>query len=609
VSDIPGELLANSDLVIRSEDVRFDVRSAKKAIKTVRYVATLLNEKAQEEAECVVLYDKNSTVQNLAATVYDHEGNEVKKLYGRDFEDRSLVSSVSVLDDNRMKYARLTHPHYPYTIDVQYEISYSGLMHYPVWAPQDAFRKSVVASTFMVHMPSEENLRYKEYNLQSTAEVTTGGDQRIYTWHSGPLKAILSEPYMPYLSEIVPVVRIAPNAFEYEKYNGRMDTWDALVAFQMMLNEGRQELPQATVQQVREMVQNAPSDLEKIRSVYRFVQSNTRYVSVQLGIGGWQPWDATFVDEHKYGDCKALTNYTMALLKSVGIPSIYTLVSAGKNRPDIDRDFSHLQFNHAILCVPNNGDTVWLECTSQDNPFGYTGRFTGDRDVLLCTESGAKIVHTPVYTLTDNRLEQHCDVSIDVRGNAAASYHAAFGGLQYDRLAGVSGQVLDKQKKYLYEMLDLPHFEISDFEIIDQKERLPEARLHVDLRLPRYAAVSGNRIFFQPNLLNKRTVRRTTDQERTYDLVLRFPYVDIDTVQFVLPDSFHFEFVPEAVYIKSVFGTYSAQFLVEQGKLLYVREVRMRQGVFPPEAYGEFLEFYNKTAEADQLKIVLVRST
>ena len=64
------------------------------------------------------------------------------------------------------------------------------------------------------------------------------------------------------------------------------------------------------------------------------------------------PFPATFVDEKKYGDCKALSNYMRALLKAVDIPSYYALIRAGENEEPADFDFPHNNFNHAILCVP-----------------------------------------------------------------------------------------------------------------------------------------------------------------------------------------------------------------------------------------------------------------
>ncbi len=55
------------------------------------------------------------------------------------------------------------------------------------------------------------------------------------------------------------------------------------------------------------------------------MQDKTRYISVQIGIGGWKPMLADDVNKLGYGDCKGLTNYTKALLEAVDVPSYYTL--------------------------------------------------------------------------------------------------------------------------------------------------------------------------------------------------------------------------------------------------------------------------------------------
>ena len=98
-----------------------------------------------------------------------------------------------------------------------------------------------------------------------------------------------------------------------------------------------------------------------------------RYVSIQLGIGGFKPSAAKFVDEKKYGDCKALTNYMKNLLSVVGIASYPALINAGYNKYPADTRFPSDPFNHVILCVPMEKDTVWLECTSNNAKAGFFG--------------------------------------------------------------------------------------------------------------------------------------------------------------------------------------------------------------------------------------------
>ena len=77
-----------------------------------------------------------------------------------------------------------------------------------------------------------------------------------------------------------------------------------------------------------------------------------RYVNIKLGIGGLKPLPATFVDQKKYGDCKALSNYMNALLKAVGIKSYYAIINAGANEEPATPSFPGDNFDHIILCVP-----------------------------------------------------------------------------------------------------------------------------------------------------------------------------------------------------------------------------------------------------------------
>ena len=58
---------------------------------------------------------------------------------------------------------------------------------------------------------------------------------------------------------------------------------------------------------------NETDPIEKAKIVYKYMQEKTRYISVQVGIGGFKPMLAKDVDRLGYGDCKALSNYTKAL--------------------------------------------------------------------------------------------------------------------------------------------------------------------------------------------------------------------------------------------------------------------------------------------------------
>jgi len=151
---------------------------------------------------------------------------------------------------------------------------------------------------------------------------------------------------------------------------GQLTSWQSYGKWQHDLNADVCTLSADRAAEIKKLTANLPGDKEKVKYLYEYLQHNVRYVNIKLGIGGLKPLSATFVDQKKYGDCKALSNYMVALLKSVNIPAYYAIVKAGDNEEPADPAFPADPFNHIIVCVPLKGDTTWLECTNNTQPFG-----------------------------------------------------------------------------------------------------------------------------------------------------------------------------------------------------------------------------------------------
>ena len=128
---------------------------------------------------------------------------------------------------------------------------------------------------------------------------------------------------------------------------------------------GTTDLPEETKIKIKNLVGNEKDPLKIAEIVYKYMQEKTRYVSIQEGIGGWKPMLAKDVDKLGYGDCKALTNYTRALLDAVGVVSYYTRLYGETDKKEIYADIVSFQSNHVILAIPDKSNYVWLECTNQ----------------------------------------------------------------------------------------------------------------------------------------------------------------------------------------------------------------------------------------------------
>lgn len=612
ISAISEELKKGVNSVYRVDKMTFRILSVSKATLTVHKVISILNANGKAEAREVVSYDKLSKVNSFKGVVYNAAGEQIQKLKSSEIYDQSAYDGFSLYSDNRLKAADLTQGTYPYTVEFEYEIEFKYLFQIPSYHLSADEKTSVERGQFQLIYPSTLKPRFNSIGIESSPSISAepGGVESM-VWNFENVLPVKLEPMGPHWSQVVPHIEVAPSQFSYEGYEGSMENWNEFGRWIQSLNKDRKELPEATKRKVQELTAGLTSTEEKIKVLYEYLQGRTRYVSIQLGIGGFQPFEASVVDETGYGDCKALSNYMVSLLEVANIKANYVLIMAGDNPAPFNPAFTRSQFNHAVVCVPVAKDTVWLECTSQTNPYGYMGRFTGNRKALAITEQGAAIVNTPVYDEVSNVQTRTAEVTLAADGNATALVQTIYTGLQYENsgLNFILGDQFDKQKEWVQNNTDIPNFDIKSFAMKNVKDKNPSAIVTLTLALSRNASVSGKRLFLTPNLMNRSTFIPEKVESRKTNVFRRMAYSDIDTIQYKVPDSVYPEFLPKPIHIESSFGSYDATFTLDESGLRYVRKMIMKRGEFPASSYGELLEFYKSVNKADQTKVVFLSKT
>ncbi|HVM88833.1 MAG TPA: DUF3857 domain-containing transglutaminase family protein, partial [Puia sp.] len=383
VSSIPDSLIKDADAVKRYEELRVIIKDIDKAVVYHKYAYTILNEAGEEFAYYSNSYDKFQALSDISGTMYDANGKSIKSIKKKDIADVAVNNGESMITDARKKRFAFYNKSYPYTVEFEDETTLNGIFSFPYWMPIDDEKLSVQKSIFIVEAPHDYQLRYKEFNCQFKPVINTTDKKSTYLWQIANQKAISFEVYQPDWHEVTPTVFIAPTDFLFGGYKGNMSSWNNFGKFIYQLYKGRDELPADIKQEVHKISDNLKTRAEKVDALYNYMQQNTRYVGIQLGIGGWQPFEAKYVAEKKYGDCKALSNYMVALLKEAGIKANWVNIESGDGRKGLFADFPCNQFNHVIVCAPDPTDTIWLECTSETVSPGYMGDFTGNRTALL----------------------------------------------------------------------------------------------------------------------------------------------------------------------------------------------------------------------------------
>ncbi|MEO6407006.1 MAG: DUF3857 domain-containing protein [Ferruginibacter sp.] len=608
VNKIPAALLKNANVVKRFEEYRFDVINTGKARMYHKVAITVLNEKGDKYAAYHEDYDKLHSIESIQGRLFDETGKKIRTLKKSEVQDISGTSEGSLAEDNRIKQFNFYHKLYPYTVEYETEILYNYTLFYPVWVPQEEEFYAVEYSRISISSPEDMSFRYKAFNYPAQPALTTEKHTKISTWEVKNLTAIEDEFASPYWPEMTTSVFFAPVQFQVESYEGNMATWQDYGKFVYALKNNRDQLPDNVKTMVHSLSDGITDTKRKIEVLYDFLQKNTRYISIQLGIGGWQPFDAKYVAANRYGDCKALSNYMYSLLKEAGIKSFYTLVKAGVNNRFFLPDFPSSQFNHVILCVPTQKDTVWLECTSQTVNAGYLGSFTSDRNVLLVDNNGGILIKTPRYDLEQNLQVRKTIATIDEEGNLLADIVTDYKAVQQDELHGLINSLSkDKLMEYLKNEIDLPTYDVIKFDYKETKNNIPAIKESLTIKATNYAQVSGSRLFIVPNILTCTHSKLMANDSRMFDVVLNSEYRDIDTVEIKIPAGYTPESILQTVKLDTKFGRYSISASVQGDKIVYYRSREQARGRFPAIEWNEMVKFYEQVYKADRNRIVLVK--
>jgi transglutaminase-like putative cysteine protease len=605
VAKIPAELTQGASVVIRNEALNLNVKSQSSATMSYKAAITILSKNGEDQAWMSEYYDKFSSIYNMKAVMYDAKGTKLKTYKGSDFKDRSLTDDGTMYDDNRVKFLRFLNAVYPFTIEYSYEKDYNGYLTFPSWSPVASYALSVERSTYTLQIPLNLSFKYLK-NPELKTDSSQVGQSIIYHWAAEKLSAIEYEPLSVGRKEITPWVEASPNQFTYDNSSGNVETWRNLGTWLYGLTGNLQTLPESIKATVRSMVETAKSDKEKIAILYKYLQSNTRYVSVQLGIGGFKPISAEKVAAVNYGDCKALSNYMKALLLAADIKS--NLVVLGAGIPSLNPNYASFgQSNHMILCVPGVRDTTWLECTSQHMPTGFLGNSTSAKAVLLITEEGGKLVNTPVYLPKANFQKRFTKVTLDAEGSADIEIDTDYGACQYEDAFAMMLKDPTEQRKELLDNLGIPNMEIISANYSQPDKDVPELKESIRLKCSQLLTQGGNKSFLTLNILNRNeSVPRKVDNRKT-SFAVPFGYDDTDEVVYVLPVGYKAEYLPEAVTIESEFGTYNSKAVLKDNTIIYTREKLMNSKKYPPEKYKDAVEFYKKIYLADKQKAILTK--
>jgi hypothetical protein len=574
-------------------------------LETVRL--KVINEEGKEKANFYENYDQFSKIKNFTYEIFNKSGKRVEKYRKGDLKDYSLTKSYET-NDNRRVFLEPEYGQFPYTVEYTCKKQYDGIFYLSSWFPLSQYNLSVKQASLTIQVAPEISIRYLCQNgLNEPQKGKNEEGYSTYHWAVENLEAKSRPAYQISDSETFAHVKLTPIEFILDGRAGSYETWSQFGQWYDELNTDNSELTSATRQKLDQFKAESSDENELVSRIYRFMQDKTRYVSIQLGIGGWKSLPAAEVDKFGYGDCKALSNYMKRMLKYVGISSNFVVVNAGRKMPPVLKDFPSNQFNHVFLGVPYPNDTLWLECTSSNGDIDYLGDFTDGRNVLWIDGAKSRMIKTPEWSAEENQLFRKMNITVDEKGNGVCNLTVNKTGTWYKHQSYYKMYSENELKNWFYRRFDFSNYEITSFNVEQVNDSLL-LKEHFEITLGQVARVTGNRMIIPINFFND-APRLFSGASEDNAVKLKRAGSFREEISMTFPEGFAVQFMGKNESIETHYGSYTIRLTDDAGSIHISRNLKLNKGTYTGSDFKEFSRFIGKVQELNRQKILLAGGT
>ena len=597
--------------VIEEHTATFTLNSETSGEWSVSTTVVVNDEKGMAAAEFFLYCDSFRTLKSFGGTVTPANG-KVVKLRMSDLERDAY--SPGLVDDG-VTYGYSPSGHFPLTVHYEYKVAYrGGFSSFPAFFPVETAEVSLREASYVLDVPAGYAVKYVSARTEFAKETVKNRD--VYRWTVKDFSPLVRESMMPPSEELLPYVYCSPESINLGGFPGMQRDWNELGKWLYSLQTNSLELSPEEVNAVRDLTAGCQTTLEKLSRLYAYLRERTRYVSIQLGIGGLKPIPAKEVSRVGYGDCKGLSNYLRALLAAVDVPSDYFIIST--SQADLRDEYASVgQMNHAMLAVPvpELSDTAWVECTNPVVPLGYRHEDAAGHQVVLVKESGGELLRIPSYPDSLSLVRQVFEVNLFSSGSAEISARRE---LFLDYVEGYltfRDQRPQRQISRLTQNLKIQAEDVQVGAIQDNfadyatlgKAFVPEMQIPYSFRTGSYASVSGDRLFVPVNPYAQAiSIQKSA---RVNDLYQRGVSRWEECVKVQIPMGYRAESIPAPVVLDTEWGSMESQVTLSPGGT----EMEVRQTFTikafraPASSYASFRDFARAVNRAYSATAVFVK--
>jgi transglutaminase-like putative cysteine protease len=406
----------------------------------------------------------------------------------------------------------------------------------------------VVERVVEFNIPSWLELELREFNFKNaTVEKKTSkeGDITKVTFTIRNLPTFKKEPSSPNHALSYPHIICVNKAYtENGQRKVLFESVKDLYGWYSKVCSDIGNKPAELKDRVNMLTANKKTDIDKVESIFYWVQDNIRYIAFENGIMGFKPDAAQNVLRNKYGDCKGKANLLKEMLKLAGYDARLTWIGTS----DLPYDYTLPSLavdNHMICTVILNGKRYFLDGTE---PFialnDYAQRIQG-KQVLIEDGSNYILDRIPDFPADRNKVKKLTKLNLEedvIKGTTSMEYNGESKSMLQSIYSSIRSEDRTTQLSDFLKRGD-NNIVVTNVQSPDFKERQKPINVNFEFKANNQVKKVSNEMYVVMDW-DKEFSGLEFDKERKNDYEFNYKYNYVIQTELVIPEGYKVDYIP-----------------------------------------------------------------
>ena len=365
--------------------------------------------------------------------------------------------------------------------------------------------------------------------------------------------------------------------------------------------------------------------MERIQKIATFMQTQIRYVGIEIGIGGYMPHPAEEIFRNRYGDCKDKVTLMVSMLDAVGVRATWVMVDTDRGVVDPkvpsrigDHMIAAIEIPagyqnpalKAVVTARTGRRYLIFDPTNTYVPIGLLPTYLQGGYGLLIAGADSQVIELPVLSPSNDTVDRTASFTLAADGSLAGNVTVKRLGASSDDLRRWFTMSSDTDKQHSLETSlrdDFSVFQASSEKIENAGSLDKPLIMQYAVTASSYAKFVGDMLLVRPRVVGSDAFY-IKDGPRHYPVEFSSTGDWRDTFDLKIPAGYTVSDLPDPVNLNTDFASYHSEVTAKNGVLHYSREYTVKKLELDADQYAAVRHFEGQIYNDESRNAVLKKA-